>query len=57
MKIGNYILSFRRETSAWAGENKTHIWEYIFRIEWLSPYEKHHRRTWEEQHPGEKYSG
>lgn len=39
----DWEISVRRETTAWAREGKDHIWEYIFRVEWLSPMEKEHR--------------
>lgn len=43
LKLFNYEFSFRRDTTQWAAENEIHVWEYIFRIEKVTEYEKKHR--------------
>jgi len=54
IRIGDYEFSVRRETTGWAQEEENHVWEYIFRIEWLSPFEKQHREWVKEVHEKEK---
>lgn len=44
IKLFNYELSFRREITIWAYEEKIHVWEYIFRIEKVTEYESKHRK-------------
>lgn len=48
IRIFDYEFSFRHENTSWYCEEKDHRWEWIFRIEWLSPKEKEHRAELEE---------
>jgi len=48
-RLFGYEISFRRETSGWIYEDFDHSWEYILRIEYVSPYEKKHRASLEER--------
>lgn len=43
IKLFDWEISFRRETTEWAGEGIVHVWEYIFKIEKITPYEREHR--------------
>lgn len=45
IRIFGYEFSIRRDTNRWFNEDADHVWEYTFRIEWLSPQEKAHRLT------------
>lgn len=43
IKIGKWEFSFRKEDSQWAYEDIKHAWEFIFRVERVTPYEAQHR--------------
>ncbi len=55
IRVGDWEFGVLFERSQWAGEDKTHIWQIGLHIEHLTPCEKKHRASWEEDHPGKKY--
>lgn len=43
IRIGKWEISWRGETHRWAYEEEDHVWEFILKIEKVTPYEAKHR--------------
>lgn len=43
MIIFNYTVTLFKETHTWTGEDMVHAWEWILRVERLTPKETEHR--------------
>lgn len=42
-RIWDCEFSFLLDTTTWNTEDRPHVWDFTFRVLWLSPAEKAHR--------------